>query len=440
MSGSAVAAVAALNLRYLLDYPAEAARRMEAMPPAEVAALLGAQPLHAIVPVWQHLAGDVEQAVLAHLPDETVRPLLTEVEPARAVELLTRLDAAERGRIMGLLDPQVQDELAKLMAYPADSAGQLMDPQVVALHGDLSAEQALNRLRSLRRRDVRDIFLVDGEGHLDGHVSVQDVAMADPDQLLRRLRRRVRSVVTDTAPREEVVELLESNNVTDLPVIDFSGRLVGVIRHSELMSVLQEETSLDIQTMVGVSKNETALSQARFAVRRRLPWLHVNLVTAFLAASVVGLFEGTIAKFTALAILMPVVAGQSGNAGAQALAVTMRGLALREISSRHWVKVVLKELRVAFINGVAIAITASAGVYLWSGSEGLALVFFIAMVISIVAAGFTGALVPITLSRLGQDPAQASTIFLTMVTDVVGFFSFLGTATLLASMLPAGPV
>lgn len=257
--------------------------------------------------------------------------------------------------------------------------------------------------------------------------------------LLATMQHGISAVVTDIAQREEVVELLERSDITDLPVVDFSGRLVGVIRQSALVSAVQEEASLDIQTMVGVSKDERALSSAGFAVVKRLPWLQINLLTAFLAAAVVGLFEDTIAKFTALAVLLPVVAGQSGNAGAQALAVTMRGLFLREISLRHWPKVVFKEISVGFINGIAIAATTAIGVYIWSRSITLVLIIVMAMVISMVAAGFAGALVPITLSRLGQDPAQSSSIILTTVTDIVGFFSFLGIATLLSGMLQQTP-
>jgi len=220
-------------------------------------------------------------------------------------------------------------------------------------------------------------------------------------------------------------------------VVNVGGRFIGVIRQAELMAAVEEESSLDIQTMVGASRDEHALSGPLFAVRKRLPWLQINLLTAFLAAAVVGLFEGTIAKFTALAVLLPVVAGQSGNAGAQALAVTMRGLVLREISLRHWPKVVWKEAAVGLFNGLAVALTTGIGVYFWSGSIGLVYVISIAMVISMVAAGLAGALVPILLRRFGQDPATASSIILTTVTDVVGFFSFLGIATLLAGMLGA---
>lgn len=435
MTGDAQAAVAALNLRFLLDYPREAARRIEAMPAGDVSTLLAEQPVHAIVPVWHSLATDVEQAVFAELPEERAADLLAELEPSRSAALLNRLEDEASERYKRLLSPQVAAEIRALMQYSPDSAGQLMDPRVLAFRGDLTAHEALARLRQTKRRRLRELYLVDDDGRLDGRVYIQDLALAEPDEPLSRIARKISVVVQDTAPRDEVVEKMQQDAVTDLPVIDFDGRLVGAIRQAKLATAVQQETTLDIQTMVGASREERALSAATFAVIKRLPWLQINLLTAFLAASVVGLFESTIAKYTALAVLLPVVAGQSGNAGAQALAVTMRGLVLREISLRHWPKVVFKEVNVGLMNGLAVAATTALGVYVWSQSFGLVLVISAAMVISMVAAGFAGALVPITLQRFGQDPAQSSSIILTTVTDVVGFFSFLGIATLFSSLL-----
>ncbi len=238
-----------------------------------------------------------------------------------------------------------------------------------------------------------------------------------------------------TAPRKEMAEQLENYQVDSLPVVDVDDRLLGIVRYQRLFDVIEAEVSADIQRMVGVSVDERALSPALFAVQRRLPWLHINLLTAFLAAAVVGLFEDLIAQFTALAVLLPVVAGQSGNAGSQALAVTMRGLALREIGTREWRPVLLKEIRIGVIDGLALAVTCGLAVFLWSQSFGLALVIAVAMVLSMIAAGISGAVVPIILTRLGQDPATASSIVLTTVTNVAGFFSFLGAATALSFLL-----
>lgn len=435
MNTGSEAAITALNLHFLLDYPQEAARRIEAMPAHEVSTMLVTQPVHAILPMWHSLATDVELAVFTELPQQRAVELLTELEPARSAALLNRLDEEERERYQQLLNPRVAAEIRALMQYRSDSAGQLMDPRVPSFRGELTAREALIRLRQTKWRGLRELYLVDDDGRLDGRVDIQDLALADPEQTLTRIARKIADAVQDLAPREEVVEKMQQNAVTDLPVIDFDGRLVGVIRQSKLATAVQQETTLDIQTMVGASRDERALSSATFAVKKRLPWLQVNLLTAFLAASVVGLFESTIAQYTALAVLLPVVAGQSGNAGAQALAVTMRGLVLREISLRHWPKVVLKEVNIGLMNGLAIAATTALAVYLWSGSTGLVMVIAAAMVISMVAAGFAGALVPITLKRFGQDPAQSSSIILTTVTDIVGFFSFLGIAALFSTLL-----
>ena len=259
--------------------------------------------------------------------------------------------------------------------------------------------------------------------------------MAEPDETIAALTSPITNVAQATDPAHEVVAKLKEGMLHELPVIDLNGRLMGIIQHSALVRAVEAQATVDIQTMVGASRDERALSPALFAVRKRLPWLEINLLTAFLAASVVGIFESTIAKYTALAVLLPVVAGQSGNAGSQALAVSMRGLALREIGIGHWFAVARKEVVTGFINGVAIALTTGIGVLIWSSSIGLALVIALSMVLSMVAAGFAGALVPIGLTRVGQDPATASSIVLTTVTDIAGFMSFLGIASALSFML-----
>ncbi|HEX6319861.1 MAG TPA: magnesium transporter [Burkholderiales bacterium] len=431
-----MSAEAALNERFLLDYPREAARELEAMAAEEGAALLAAAAPRAAVRAWQSLAPDVARAVLERLPEPFAAQLLAESEPAASVAVLAQLDAAERRRRLDQLDAQVARELAELASYPEESAGRVMDPRVSPLRAGSSVAEALARLRAIRRSGLRELFVVDDEGRLAGRVEIQDLAVADPSASLREITRGVIAAVKDLDPREDVVAALQQHPITTLPVVNHAGRFLGVIRQPELVAALEKEASLDIQTMVGASRDERALSGPGFAVRKRLPWLQINLVTAFLAAAVVGLFEGTIAKVTALAVLLPVVAGQSGNAGAQALAVTMRGLVLREISLRHWPRVLVKEATAGLLNGVAVAATTALGVYLWSRSPGLVMVISMSMVISMIAAGIAGAMVPVLLHRFGQDPATASSIILTTVTDVVGFFSFLGIATLFASMLP----
>ena len=429
------AAESALTQRYLLDFPLEAARELESMQAAQAAALLAAQPVHAALRAWQALAPDVARDVLDRLPPALAARLLAEAEPVASTAALAQMAAPDRETWLQRLDPEVARELRELLAYPEDCAGRLMDPRVSPLRTGMTVDEALARLRQMRRRGVRELFVVDDEGRLAGRVEVQDLALAARELPLADITQGVVAVVGDLDPREEVVQTLQTQPITALPVINTGGRFIGVIRQAELVAAVEEETSLDIQTMVGASPDERALSTPAFAVRKRLPWLQINLLTAFLAAAVVGMFEGIIAKFTALAVLLPVVAGQSGNAGAQALAVTMRGLVLREISLRHWPAVVGKEAATGLINGLAVAATTALGVYVWSRSLPLVGVIVLAMIISMVAAGLAGALVPILLRRFGQDPATASSIILTTVTDIVGFFSFLGIATLFAPML-----
>ncbi len=336
---------------------------------------------------------------------------------------------------IGRLDPAIREELRALTSYPVGAAGRLMNPGVSAYRRDTTVGELLTRLGETGMLTARSLFLVDDEGRLTGKAPLQDVAVASRDRALADLELPVSAAVRPLDTTEEVTRAFEEFRVLDLPIVDHDGVFLGAIMHDDLARTAQEQATTDIQTMVGAGREERALSSPIFTVRRRMPWLQINLLTAFLAAAVVGFFESTIAQVTALAVLLPVVAGQSGNAGAQALAVTMRGLALREITVRQWLRVVRKEVLAGFINGIGIAITCGIGVFVWSQSLGLVAVISFSMILAMVAAGFAGALIPIILTRLGQDPATSSSIVLTTVTDIAGFFSFLGIATLLISFL-----
>lgn len=407
---------------------------MERLSAAEVVQVLRDVPASSAATVLEHITPDLAAETLIASGAAGSAKIIEAMDPARAAALLARTTKAERQERFALMNADIAAELQSLLTYPEDSAAGLMDPRVTTFHPRTDVGHALERLRNIRARRISEVYLVDGEGRLSGVVTLQDLALAAPGELLESIARPVQATAQATSSREEVVETM-GVNLSSLPVVDFDGRLLGLIRHGALVEAAQEEASVDIQTMVGASREERALSPVNFAVRKRLPWLQINLATAFLAAAVIGIFEGTIARFTALAVLLPVVAGQSGNTGAQALAVTMRGLALREVRLRHWLPVAFKELRVAALNGIAVALVTCVGVYFWSGSVGLTLVIGLAMVISMVIAGIAGAVIPMLLSAVGQDPAQSSSIMLTTVTDIAGFFSFLGLATLFASAL-----
>jgi magnesium transporter len=434
MASDRAAARRLIRERFLGRYPGEAAELLEGVDAGELTRFLLEEPPHVAAPVLERLTPGTAAPVVAALPETAVAQLLPRLDPQRAAVILSRLDAPAREAVLAHVDRATADDLGDLLRYPPDSAGALMDARFTAYRRETTVADAVARLRRDAAGPPRELLLIDAEGRLVGAVDAADLLLAEPATRLDALGRPAPATVLALARREEVVSAFEQATAA-LPVVDLQGRLLGVVRAAAVLQAAQEEATADLQMMVGAGKEERALSRVSFAVRRRLPWLEVNLATAFLASAVVGLFEGTISRFTALAVLLPVVAGQSGNTGAQALAVTMRGLALREVRARQWTRIVTKEASVGLVNGVAVALTTALAVLLWSGSPGLALVIGTSMVLSMVVASLAGATIPILLTVAGQDPAQSSSIVLTTVTDVAGFFSFLGIATLLAGML-----
>ena len=425
----------ALTGAYIDQFPAEVATALESTSVSEVTRFLASLEAERACTVIEHLSAQLAADCLLALDDKELARIAPRLDLSKAGILLSRLAPETRERKLAALDADLAAELRELISFPATSAGYVMDTRVHSFRPSIQVKDVINRLRQTDGADVDDVLMVDRAGKLLGLVTLSELALADPRQPLEHLVKSAPPRVQAMAPREDVVSLFEAGRFDALPVVDGQDRLLGMIRHDAIVQAVKEGAIAELTALVGVSKDEQALSPALFAVRKRLPWLNINLVTAFLAAAVVGLFEDTIAKFTALAVLLPVVAGQSGNTGAQALAVVIRGLALREIRASHWPPVMLKEALVGVVNGVAIAVVTAIGVYVWSQSMGLCIVIFLAMILSMVIAGVSGASIPMILSALRQDPAQSGSIILTTVTDVMGFFSFLGLATIFSGML-----
>lgn len=421
---------------FIGQFPQEATEVLESAPVPEIIQILQTQPPERGARIMGRLSTALAATVLQQLDPDHVRSILGAMDPVQAALLISSLGPENREAQLEILDARLARELRDLMSYPDASAGRLMQPRAPSIPARLSVRQVLNRLRQFPARDTDVLVVTDDSGKLLGLVDLVDLVRAGPDTRMETLVQIATPVrVSALTPREEIIDLFSRYRLRVLPVVDIDDHLLGVIRQSTIIKAAQEAAVTDLQAMVGVSRDERALSSPLVAMRKRLPWLNINLLTAFLAAAVVGIFEDTIAQFTALAVLLPVVAGQSGNTGAQALAVNMRGLALREIRLRHWQRVLLKELLAGALNGIAIAIVTGLGVLIWSKSIGLALVIGVAMVISMALAGVSGAAIPLVLTRLGQDPAQSASIILTTVTDVVGFLSFLGLATLFSRLL-----
>lgn len=424
-----------LNKEFLRRHPVEAARALESMSIDDAVEMLAGQQVGVIAGVLEKTGPGTAEGLFRKLPAETLAGLLQILSIRTCISILGRFSEEEVEPLLVAVPESLRKELLSLLDFPQDSAGRLMNPRVAVVNESINVGDLLQQMRQEHLPRSKVVYLVNNELQLQAQLRSFDLLFADSEQAVSSLARPVTHYLLDMDPREEVLQKMEASRADSLPVLNADFQVVGVFESLGVIEVLKEDIGLDMQTMVGASKEERALSSSLFAVRKRLPWLQINLVTAFMAASVVGFFEDTIAQFTALAVLMPIAAGQSGNTGAQALAVTMRGLTLREISIRDWFRVMRKEFASGLINGIGVAVVCALGVYLWSQSAGLALVMALAMVISMTIAGLSGALVPMILKRFGLDPAQSSSIVLTTVTDIAGFVSFLGIATLLSSTL-----
>lgn len=383
----------------------------------------------------RHLDADTAGRLIEEFPAKRRAEVIAAMEPRDAFRCLRTIPRRRREALVASLPSAVKREAERILRVREDSAAALMEIQPLHVTTHTHVAECLARVRNCQTRLPRTLFVVDADDTLVGAIDLQVLIAAASDAVIGTLMHPVKWQVDEFTTREEIAAGIGRFNVNTLPVVNLQGRFSGIIRSENLFDAVEQDALSDLQTMVGAGKDEHALSTVWSTVQKRHPWLQINLLTAFLAASVVGLFEHTIAQFTALAVLMPVVAGQSGNSGSQALAVTLRGLALREIGVNAWSRVMRKEMSAGLLNGLGIAAVTSLSVYVWSKSPGLALVIGLAMVASMTIAGIAGAFIPIMMSRFGQDPATSSTIVLTTVTDVTGFFSFLGIATLLSFLL-----
>jgi magnesium transporter len=424
-----------LHAQFFSNHPKEAALQLEKLPIEEATKWLVTQKENCTDRIWPLLAKDILYRIFTALGDEKKASVISLLPMNEIAPLWDPLDDATQQDVLSYLSPEMSKAIANMPRYDADSIGSLISPQSVLLRPDMYVDEALTRVKHSKNKHVRVLFVVDDNNKLLGHVEIATLALAEEDNKVKDILKAGHLKILPNEKQEAVIDRLNKADLRELAITDDNEHFLGVVKPEQLIQASKEDAVADIGRMVGVSKDETALSPAWIAIKKRLPWLQVNLLTAFLAASVVGLFEGTIAKFTALAVLLPIVAGQSGNTGAQALAVTMRSLALNEITLKHSFAVLFKETKASIVNGVAVALTTALAVGLWSMQVGLAVVIGVSMVLSMVLAAIAGASVPLILTKLKQDPAQSASIILTTVTDVFGFFTFLGIATAFSSLL-----
>ena len=374
---------------------------------------------------------------LAQLDDATIAEICKSSAPDDAADLLDALDDERRERILEILGAAQGANLESLLEGEEETAGSLMNTEFLAVSEDLIVGQAIELIREYPRKETFFyVYCVDADGRLVGVLSLRSLILASPDTQLKSIM--VQSVLRtqiDSSP-EEVARIVSKYDLLSVPVVDLQNRLVGVVTVDDVLDVIQEQAEEDLMHLAGVAAEERVSTPATQSFRMRFPWLAINLATAFLASWVVSWFQGTIAKWAALAVFMPIVAGMGGNAGTQTLTVFVRGLALGEVEWSSGWTAVWKEMLVGFANGAANGLLTTAVVGVWTGDWALAAILFFAMVFNLIISGFAGGLVPLALERLGFDPAIASSIFVTTFTDVGGFFSFLGLATLAMRWFP----
>src|SRR5712671_1433928 len=374
----------------------------------------------------------VREEILEELEPETVAEGVRELESDDAVELLEGLDEEDQEEILEKLPPLERDALERSLLYPENSAGRRMQTEFIAVPPDWTVGQAIDYMRDTPDLPDRfyEIYAVDADQHWQGAVSLDTLLRARRPvplgDLIDEDRRRV-SVLDD---QEEVARMFGKYNLVAVPVVDTENRLVGVITVDDVVDVIEEEADEEIKALGGVTSDEQLSDNVWTIAKGRFNWLLVNLATAFLASSVLGLFEGQLEKMVALAVLAPIVASQGGNAATQTMTVAVRALATRELGSNNAFRVVMREGLVGLVNGLAFAIITGIAAVAWFKIPALGVVIGLAMLCNLVAGALGGILIPMVLERVRADPAVASGTFVTTITDVVGFFSFLGIATL----------
>ena len=419
-------------------------RMVDAMHPAETALLLESLPPAQRALVWELVDAGVQGDVLVELSEEVRSELLAEMQPHELVaaaeglavddlaDLLAELPEAVTRQVLKSMDQQDRDRLSAVLAFPEDSAGGLMNTDTVTVRPDVPIEVVLRYLRMRGELPERTdcLFVVDRNDRYLGALPVARLLTVDPDHIVSSEMDPEVAPILPAAPASEVARLFETRDLLSAAVVAEDGRLLGRITVDDVVDVVREQAEHPALAAAGLEDEDDVFAGVRKSARRRALWLGINLLTALLASWVVGLFEATIEKVVALAVLMPVVASMGGIAGTQTVTLIIRGIALGQVqpSNARWL--FFKELSVGALNGLVWATAVAIATWLWFGTWDVAAVIFVAIVINLVAASIAGVLIPLTLKRMRIDPALAGGVILTTVTDVVGFAALLGLGAL----------
>ena len=420
-------------------------RMVNTLAPAEIGNLLESLPLDKRMVVWGLVDPEDDGEVLVHVGDEVRESLIADMDPDEIVaavedldiddlaDLVEDLPEAVTGQILQAMDRENRERLEQALSYDEDTAGRLMNPEVVTVRADTTVDVVLRflRLRGKLPEHTDHLYVVNRRHQLMGWVALQDLVTRDPSTPINELiDEELEALHVDESARE-VARKFSDHDWVSAPVVDDGNILRGRITIDDVVDIIREQAEHQALGAAGLDEEEDLFSPVRRAVRGRALWLGINLMTAFLAAAVIGRFEGTIQEVVALAVLMPIVAGIGGNAAIQVLTLMVRGLALGQVASSNARILLWKEIRVALINGLMIGGLVGLVALLWFRDPVLSLVIGAALVVTLLTAALTGVAVPMLLRRMRIDPAVAGTVVVTAVTDVMGFLSFLGLATLI---------
>lgn len=413
-------------------HPADIARVLEGLSPETRAQVWSLVDIQHMGEVLLELPEAVRSDLVKLMDGATLVAVAHTLDTDDIADLIPDLSDEVIAEILFALDKQDRQRLDAVLSYPEDTAGGLMNVDAITVRENITAEVVL---RYLRRRDelpehTNRLFVVDRDDRLVGELRVSRLLTADPQERVSQIMEREIIKFPALTPDREVAAAFEKYNLISAPVVDDNNHLLGRITIDDVVDVIREQADRQVLAPAGLSEDDDIFAPVVRTSRKRAIWLGVNLVTAFVAASVVGLFEKTIAQVAVLAVMMPIVAGMGGNAGTQTLTSVIRALALGIVSEANARRVLVKELMVGALNGLAFALTVGAATILWHRNYMVALAITLAMMINLVFAALFGVIIPVLVRRLGVDPAVASGVILTTVTDVVGFFSFLGLATL----------
>ncbi len=415
---------------------------LEPLHAADIADLLeqiGGADRRALLTLWSHeidgeilseISDAIREEVIGSLPPDVLADAVRDLETDDVVDILEDLEEPQQELILEALEDADRVAVEQAMSYPEYSAGRLMQREVVVAPEHWTVGEAIDFLRGADHLPDQfyHVILVDPQMKPNGYVTLGRVLSARRDVPLRAIEEESFRTVEATEPEADVAYMFNQYHLISCPVVDAGGRLVGVITIDDAMNVLDEEHQEDMLRLAGVGDESSISDRVLETTRQRLPWLFVNLLTAILASLVIAQFEDAISRLVALAVLMPIVASMGGNAATQSLTVAVRALATRDLTGANVARVIGRETVVGLLNGVFFALVMGLVSWFWFGDQMLGVVIAAAMVVNLVVAGMAGILVPVMMERAGVDPALASGTFVTTVTDVVGFFVFLGLA------------